>query len=69
MKAPIQINNVTELIQFIEQDNITIEQASEITCKALTVFGEATKKENLIDFINKYYKNNISESPLFLNND
>jgi hypothetical protein len=67
----IQINNTTELLEFIKREDITVRQATEIVCKALRVvcFFEMTKDKLIKDteyHINKYCINNSGERPIFL---
>jgi hypothetical protein len=67
----IQINNSTELLEFIKREDITVRQATEIVCKALRVvcFFEMTKYKLIKDteyHINKYCINNSGERPIFL---
>jgi len=67
----IQINNYTELLEFIKRDDINPKQATEIICKALRVLClfEKSKDELIKDteyHINKYCINNTGERPIFL---
>ena len=67
----IQINNTTELLEFIKREDVTVKKATEIVCKALRVVSlfEMTKDKLIKDteyHINKYCLNNIGERPIFL---
>ena len=67
----IQINNTTELLEFIKREDVTVKQATEIVCKALRVvcLFEMTKDKLIKDteyHINKYCINNTGERPIFL---
>ena len=66
----IQINNYTELLEFIKREDITVKQATEIVCKALRVvcLFEKSKDELIKDteyHINKYCINKTGERPIF----
>ena len=68
----IQINNYTELLDFIKRDDINPKQATEIVCKALKVISlfEMTKDEVIKAteyHINTFCQNTTSERPIFLN--
>ena len=68
----IQINNYTELLEFIKRDDINPKQATEIVCKALKVISlfDMTKEEVIkvtVYYINTFCQNNNSERPIFLN--
>ena len=67
----IQINNTTELLEFIKREDVTVKQATEIVRKALRVvcLFEMTKDKLIKDteyHINKYCINNTGERPIFL---
>jgi len=67
----ITINNYNDLLEFIKREDVTVKQAAEIVCKALSVvcFFETTKDELIKDteyYINKFCQNNSSERPIFL---
>ena len=68
----VQINNYNELLEFIKREDINTKQATEIVCKALTVFSlfEMTKDEVIIateHYINTFCQNKNEKRPLFLN--
>jgi hypothetical protein len=68
----IQINNYTELLEFIKREDIPVQQATNIVCKALNVisFFEMTREELIkaTEYcINTFYKNTNSDRPYFLN--
>jgi hypothetical protein len=67
----IQINNTTELLEFIKREDVTVKQATEIVCKALRVvcLFEMTKDKLIKDteyHINKFCQINIEKRPVFL---
>ena len=67
----IQINNYTDLLEFIKRKDITVKQATEIVCKALNVvcIFEKSKDEVIKDteyHIKTFCQNNNSERPIFL---
>ena len=67
----IQINNYTELLEFVKREDINSTQATEIVCKALNVICifEMTKDEVITTteyFINKFCINYKGERPIFL---
>lgn len=70
----ITINNTDELLRFIEQDNISIADASHVVKKALkvSIIIENTK-EQLIEetryYIDKYCQDSETQRPLFLDNN
>lgn len=68
----IQINNYTELLEFIKRDDINPKQATSIVCKALNVISlfEMTKDEVIIAteyYINTFCQNNTGKRSIFLN--
>ena len=71
IKMTFQINNYSELLEFIKRDDINSKQATEIVCKALNVISvfEMTKDEVITTteyFINKFCINHTCERPIFL---
>lgn len=68
----IQINNYTELLEFVKREDINSKQATEVVCKALKVVSLfEMQKDEVIKateyFINTYCKNNNPNRPIFLN--
>ena len=68
----IQINNYTELLEFIKREDVNSIQATEIVCKGLKVISlfEMTKEEVIKAteyHIKTFCQNNNSERPIFLN--
>jgi hypothetical protein len=67
----IQINNYTELLEFIKRDDINPKEATEIVCKALKVISlfEMTKDEVIIatDYYINTFCQTAGERPIFLN--
>ncbi|MGL2963592.1 hypothetical protein ACSVH2_07205 [Flavobacterium sp. RSB2_4_14] len=67
----IEINNYTDLLEFIKRGDVTVKQATQIVCKCLKVLVifEMTK-ENLIKeteyHINTFCNNGQFERPIFL---
>ena len=70
----ITINNTDELLQFIEQDDISAADASHVVKKALkvSIIMENTK-EQLIEetryYIENYCQDSETQRPLFLDNN
>lgn len=67
----ITINNHTELLEFIKNDFITSEQATNIVCKTLGVFCGIYKKKSELISITKYFINTFcidykGDNPIFL---
>jgi len=67
----VEINNYTDLLNFIKRDDISVENASLLVNKTLHVFSPIKlSKEDLIKeteiFINKYCLNGNKEHPIFL---
>jgi hypothetical protein len=67
----IQINNYTDLLEFIKRKDITVKQATEIVCKALNLvcIFEKSKDEVIKDteyHIKTFCQNTNSERPIFL---
>ncbi len=68
----IQINNCSDLLEFIKRKDINSEQATEIVCKSLKVSVpyELSKDEVVTHteyYISKFCQNNTSKRPIFLN--
>jgi hypothetical protein len=68
----IQINNYTELLEFIKRKDINSKQAIEIVCKALSVVVVfEMHKEDIIKtteyYVKKFCQNNSDRRPMFLN--
>jgi hypothetical protein len=67
----IEINNYTDLLEFIKRKDVTVKQATEIVCKCLKVLVifEMTKEELIQKteyHINTFCKNGQFEKPIFL---
>ena len=67
----ITINNTSELLEFIEQDNVCVSDATKIvrTFLSVNILAKNTK-DQLIDetryYIENYCQGNETERPLFL---
>ena len=71
MEKEIIIGSNNELLEFIKQEDITIEEALEVVSKFLNVICIDLKiKKELIEsteyYINKFCQNHLAEKPLFL---
>ncbi len=68
-KGQIQINSFEELVQFIEENELTIEQKRSLVNNALKIYYDGSfSNEILIPRIKKYWAKygHIKERPLFL---